>query len=258
MPDYQKIWIPTSQGKLEGKLHQSTKTNMGIVIAHSFRNDFNELVCREAFNHFANQGYSVLAFNFTGHGNSRGNLSDLSYKRARNDFEEATKYFMKEGICRIGTYAISLGTIAGAVSQFPADANVFLSPTPLLNPKAMLTRYQKQIDSQKKEIEKRGYAILNSKSGRGKFRMGEKWIQEMKHLPEDLFQTFCKNCSPTLVLQGTNDNLADLEKTKNLSKIKNVEVILISGADHNFTDPSHRTETIEQASKFFKRCLAPN
>lgn len=242
-----------SNTNLEAKLWIPENSQKAIVIAHSFRNSMDEPVCSEAAQEFSNKGYAVLSFNFLGHGNSGGSLRDVSYKTTSENLSCAIKYFRDRGFERVGVYAISLGTVATVLSKEHPDGQIFLSASPLYNPKGLLERYSKYIDREKLKIQ--GYCDVVSGSGRGSFQMGKEWIGEMDGAKGEVWKRHKKNKIKTLVIQGTKDELSRLKGVKSFVGFSDDEYLEIKGADHNFTNPSHRKKVIANSINWFNNNL---
>src|SRR3989344_4676219 len=204
--------ILKSNQDLEARLWLPQDFKRAIIIAHSFRNDMDEPACSEAERKFFDEGYGVLAFNFIGHGDSKGRLRDLSYRTLSENVSSAIKYMRNRGFQKIGVYAISLGSIATVLSDERPDSQVFLSPTPLYNPKGSLERYSKSLDMQ--QLERDGYSLAVSGSGRGGFEMGREWVHEMQGENGQTLRTHIESKIPTLIIQGKKDPSYDSNKVK--------------------------------------------
>lgn len=244
-----------SNKDLEGRIWTNPDSNKGIVVAHSFRNSFEEPVCLEASQGFHKQGYNVLTINLVGHGKSAGGLRDVSLRAVSENVSSAIKYLKEIGVDNIGAYAISLGTSATILSKERPMAQVFLSPSPLFNPRLLLDRYSNVINPQREGLEERGYAIVQSGSGRGNFEIGQEWINEMESGKMQTQETHMKNKTPTLIIQGTKDDLTDVAQVRKLINRFGDSSLIIYGADHNFSRQSHRDTVIKKASEWFGKYL---
>ncbi len=251
-----KVYLESNK-KLEARLWiPEQNSRNAIIIAHSFRNNMDELACSEAEKIFFEKGYGVLNFNFLGHGKSKGRLRDVSYKTLSENVSSAVKYMEERGFQKIGIYAISIGAIASVLSSKKPNFQVFLSPTPLYNPKGLLERYKSSINFQ--ELEKKGYSLAMSGSGRGGFEMGKEWINEMQNENGKILKNYIKNKIPTLIIQGTNDPSYNSDKIKKFLKASSYpdsqdEYYEIQNADHNFTNEAYRKIAIERALNWFEK-----
>lgn len=244
-----------SNKELEARLWISEQNSKNaIIIAHSFRNNMDESACSEAEEIFFEKGYGVLNFNFLGHGKSKGRLRNVSYRTLSENISSAVKYMKEQKFKKIGVYAISIGVVASVLSSEKPDCQVFLSPIPLYNPEGLLERYKSSINFQ--ELEKKGYSLVMSGSGRGSFEMGREWISEMQNENGKILKTYLKNKISTLIIQGTNDPFYNSDKIKKFLKDSSYpasydEYYEIQNADHNFTNKAYRKIVIEKALNWF-------
>jgi len=215
----QKVRFKKNGKNLSGDLILPHNPKGGIIITHSFRNDRTEPVCSQAAEHFATLGYAVLNFDLQGHGESEGRLRDLPYSGIAEDFRTAYN-FLKEVMSqnrKMGAYAISLGTMAVAISKTTLDAKVLISPSPIIDPQGLYKRYLPQIEKKSEELQKRGFTKVKSGSGRGYFEIGQKWIEEMRTFNGRRIRGYWHNGSPTCIIQGTEDELTDIEKVEKIA-----------------------------------------
>ncbi len=245
-----------SEGRLlAGELYLPPDAKRGIVIAHSFRNDRNEPVCSEAAKRFAEDNYAIISFDFVGHGKTGGGLENVCYRTLTEDMSAAIGFLKSEiGGNAIGVYAISLGAAAAVLSDNRAAAYVLLSPHN--NRMSLLKRYKGQLMEQNKDLTERGYAVLDSESGRGQFKMGKEWIDEMRYGDLDLKVRYCNTPERTLLIQGTIDPLVSVKEVRDLQyNNSNFGLFVVPGADHNFTESRDRELVISVALAWFNRAL---
>lgn len=238
---------------LEARILKPKNSDKAIVIAHQFRGSMNSLACFDAAQILSNNNYTTLSFDFLGHGKSGGPLRELSFETVSENVSDAIKYLRNQGYPKVGVYAISIGTIATALSKEKPDAQIFVNPAPLYSPKGLLERYSKDIENQKDLLEKEGYITATSGSGRGNFEMGKRWILEMQNDKGEIQDAYKKSRIPTLIIQGTEDPFGK----DGLNFVKNFggDYLEIEGADHDFTNSDLRKEAIEKAVTFFNKNL---
>jgi len=238
---------------LEVQLEVPAGATKAILLAHSFRNSFHEPALFQAVPPFSRAGYATLALNFLGHGDSGGELKEVSYRTVSENVSYALQYLRGNGFQRVGVYAISLGTVATVLSSERPNAQVFLSSTPLYDPQSLLKRYQQHIDSEK--LEKDGFAVLVSGSGRGSFKMGREWIEEMRREDGQILRAHLERRVPTLIIQGTNDELTDINTARAFIAKTGDDYLEIPEANHNFTMQKQRDEMIKAALNWFNSKL---
>lgn len=241
-----------SNSELEARLTIPSGAEKAIVIAHSFRNDFNTPICKDAETNFSNLGYATLAFSFLGHGASGGKMRDVGYTTVSENVSDSIRFLRNEGFEKVGVYAISLGTVASVLAEERPGAQILLSPSPLYDPRGLFDRYSAGVESQRDKLAKDGFAIIPSGSGRGNFEMGAQWIQEMEHNGSLVHARYKENNTPTLIIQGSCDDLSPVEKRDGFVSKFGGEYFLIEGADHNFSAAGHRNLAIKKASEWFE------
>ena len=245
--------IIKSQDKLEGRLWLPEKVQNGIVIAPPFRKNFEIPICLDAAEKFYKNGYSVLAFNFLGHGKSGGELRDVCYRSIAENMNSAIEYLKNYVTSKIGVFAVSIGSIATILSQNQPDASIFISPSPLYNPKGLLERYSEYINED--TLNSQGYCEVESKSGRGNFQIGKEWIDEMKNENGEIIKKYFKMADSTLIIQGTGDEperIGNFNKFIINPKVNYHEVLC---GNHEFTNPYHRSGVIKRALSWFNEKL---
>ena len=239
---------------LEGKLRTPYKTKAGIVITHSWRNDMYEFVCDEAAEIFLKNGYAVLSFDLTGHGESEGKLRDVSYEIVREDIDSAVNHLKKYScVEKIFGYGISLGSAGITFSNEDISGQVLLSPRVVISPDGLYKRYKSQIS--KTELQEKGYVVMNSFSGRGDFEMGENWINEMRNQNKFWKSKYFENSRPTLIIQGTADEFYDKKLFRDFLDKSGSDYLEINGADHNFSNKAHRDFLINSSLSWFNSHL---
>ncbi|PIN80469.1 hypothetical protein COV13_03530 [Candidatus Woesearchaeota archaeon CG10_big_fil_rev_8_21_14_0_10_32_9] len=241
---------------IEGKLWLPKNPVAGIIITHSWRNSMNEPMCSDAAQYFYDLGYSVLQINLPGHAKNDP-LRNLSFKSATLAIDNAVDYLKKKsGVKKIFGFGISLGNAAIGFNEhnlFTAEA--LLSYGLLINPKSLYERYKDQINSQLNEINTKGYAVMDSTSGRGIFEMGTEWINEMKNDSSKYSKIFANNNTPVLLIQGTKDERFNEARYRAFSEQTGKDYLYVEGADHNFKNIDHRKEVLIHVKDYFSRFL---
>ncbi len=244
-----------SNHDLKGKLWLPKNAKKGIVVVHQFKESSEHPTCFEATKSFYKKGYAVLTFDLLGHGKSKGSLRDVSYRTTSENVSDAIKYLKEQGVSKVGVYAVSLGTIATILSSERPDTQVFVSPAPIFNLEGLLERDGASIKESPEKIEEQGYAIATSSSGRGNFKIGKEWLDEMKKERREIHQKHMENKTPTLIIQGTHDELTNINEARNLTAYFGDSSLFLDGADHNLTNPLDNEFAISKAGEWFERYL---
>jgi len=238
--------------KLESEIWMPSRAKAGVIIAHSYRNDYNEPVCSDAAQKFLKEEYAVLRFNFTGHGNSDGLLEDICYRTVAEDMSMAIDFMRSKINTKIGVYAISLGTSAVLLSSSKPDAQVLLSPP--TDHQFLYIRYEEQI--RKAMSQEQDYIELISASGRGRFRIGKEWLNEMIDSDLSFPEKYNEIAIPTLLIHSAGDTLLNYKDTLGLCEQNSrFDLMLVHHSDHNFSDPKEREIIINLAVEWMNQQL---
>lgn len=105
----------------------------GLILLHMFRNN------RHSYDEFANEavsvGFTVMAIDFRGHGDSQGDMakfSDSDFRSMQSDAEAAKEYLKSNNISRIYVIGASIGANTAlnlAASDRSISGAVALSPS---------------------------------------------------------------------------------------------------------------------------------
>lgn len=184
-------------------------------------------------------------------------MRNLSYDSATAAVTNAVKYLQNEvNVNKIFGFGISMSSAAIGLNEKQLfSATALLSYSPLVNTRSLYDRYENNINSQLDDIKDRGYAIMNSASGRGSFEMGGEWIEQMKEHSAEYSKRFENNPTPAILIQGTNGDYYDEDRYGAFVEKNNKKSVLIKGADHNFNSKNHRDEVLKHVDDFFSSYL---
>jgi|FLOH01.1.fsa_nt_gi esterase/lipase len=247
--------VSIEKERLKGRLWIPKKYNKGIIITHSWRNDYDEPMCKDAAEFFYKNNYAVLQFLLPGHGENQP-PEELCFRTSIQQAILATEFLkQKTGIKKIGGFGISLGAAAiGFLPEKIVNAQVLISYDVLKNPGKGFDRYKKEFETRKKELETKGYVTLTSSTGRGKFRMGKEFIEEKTLHGKEFTKKFVESKTPTLLVQGTGDNRFN-ETFYDFIEESNSESLIVKEMDHNILNPKHRKLILENSKAFFEKYL---
>ncbi len=213
----------------------------------------SEVACLDAFDRFVKEGYSVMAIDFLGHGKSEGKLRDMSLRTLAENVSDAINFLKENGFDKIGVYAISIGTVSAVVSDIKGDCQIFLSPTPLYDLSGPFRIYGEQIENQKDFLQKNGYAIATSSTGRGSFEISLEWIKELENDNGNIKKRHKGSNIKTLIVQGTEDNGGT--NGEMFANDFGDNYFSVDGGNHNFTNLEHRKMVLDEAAEFFNNNL---
>jgi len=196
-----------------------------VVMCHGFHSSKdNPITSRALAQKLVESGLSVLRFDFTGHGESQGNIDEITPLYALNDLKSAIKTLGKK---KIAIYGSSFG---GYIALLYATDHPILALA-LKSPVSDWSQVQ----------------ISNDR--------GKRFRQETENI--NIYQKAKNIKAPTLIIHGDQDDVVPLAQSQRLYKylgsaIKKLEII--KGANHDI-----RGEDLEKANTqitdFFQETL---
>jgi alpha-beta hydrolase superfamily lysophospholipase len=255
-----KIFFETKDKlKLCGILEEpKTKTDKCVILAHGITVDKDEDgVFILLSNQLCKLGFAVFRFDFSAHGESKGQPIDMTITREVNDLEAAVKEIEKQ-YSKIALLGASFG---GSISTFyvannQEKINCLCLWNPVLNyDHTFINPTLPWIKERKahmfKEIQEKGWTTLGSK----KFIYGKALFDEMIKLKP--FESLEKINIPTEIIHGDKDTKVPYEDSLKYSqKLTNGKLITIKNAEHGFHESWESKiaieETINFLSNYFK------
>lgn len=230
---------------LAGRLHLAAREAPLVVFVHGFAGskDENGLFVAGA-EYLAKRGFSTLRFDFTGCGESAGDLRDARMETLQRDLANVLRFAEREDICRggVGLVGFSLGATIVARSNPPQDcALVYWSG--VIHPRADIW-WRYQTDRVLEQISARGYFAKADREVGGR-------------LLRDLLNSDKSDHRKTwdrwiLMLHGQDDEKVPIDHIVKWSKeFYHAEVVPIANADHSFKgSPAARIALFELTAKW--------
>lgn len=255
-----KISYRVNEGKIVAILHTpKERNNAGIILAHGITVDKDEDgLFVDLAKELENSGYTVLRFDFRGHGQSDLKSKDFTITTELEDLSASVNFMKNSGINKIGLLGASFG--GGTSSIFagknPNVVNCLVLWYPVvdydefLNPK--LPWATKMFNQENfRLLETQGYFEIGSRG----FKIGINLFEEMKRIKP--WKYFEKISCPTLFVHGNKDTYVSYQNVlkyssfiKGLSKFETIE-----NAEHGFGKLSEKKRAIEVTIKWFDRWL---
>ena len=222
--------------KLAGSLHQPKQhAGCGVVFGHCFTCTRHTRIIREACDALATEKFLALRFDFSGNGQSEGEFSKSTYSKQIAEMMDAAGVIFGKGARRLGLAGHSMGAViavltAARMERIQAVCTLAGRLTGL-NASNFFNR--RQI----KELEDTGKVAFTKQY--------------------DLARTVKSLKTPVMVVHGDADEIIPV-KDAYLAKTLNPEhmdLTVISGADHMFSNAVHRSQTVKLVVKWFKEHL---
>ena len=245
----EKIFFKNNNGNnLCGILSNPTlkEENPIIILCHGFatsKDSSSNLMMEKILNE---KGFSTFRFDFFGHGESEGDLADITLSQAVDDIISAIEFLKSSDYKKIGLVGSSFGGMAGilAVSE-SKDIYILALKSPVSDLYELLIQNGENFIKDWKE---KGF--INYQSGDSEnFKLKYSFFEDVKKF--NAYKVAQKIKIPTLIVHGDNDESVPIQQSKKLvSLIKNCELRIIEGADHRYSRPEDFIKMLFFISKF--------
>lgn len=227
--------IQGSKGKLACRVqlpkHKADKKLPIAILCHGLHGCQNDTLIAEIAKNILKEGIGVVRLDLNGHGNSDGEFVDMDAINIQQDMRCLINWTLKQPYTKnISLTGHSLGGIV--VGMVAHEYNKHIKSLVLIAsggvaPDLMLMGNFFGIKFDPWNVPE--YIKLNN----GK-HLGRNYIVTMRDLP--IYQTAKKYTGPTLILNGTHDNVVPYTYALHYADVmKNAELRLIEGDNHMFT-----------------------
>lgn len=246
------VEFENSSGKrLVGDFYPASSEE-AIIMCHGFTGDrhewgrFDKLA--EEFNE---TGFNVLAFDFSGSGESEDDL--LTIEKEIEDLKSAINFIRKKGFFKIGLFGLSLGGLICLRNSENVSAIALAAPVT-----------NKEENYEDGRLIPKGFIRLEDGNFLFKFKretevfrrkivVDKKIIEERENINQEGLLKDVK--CPVLIVHGTEDESVPLEDSEKAIKTLNEDsrLYIIKGADHGLNN--QLDEIAELSMDFFKKHL---
>jgi esterase/lipase len=238
--------------KLAGTLHQPKQHDgCGVVFGHCFTCTRHTRIIREMCDALAAENFMALRFDFSGNGQSEGEFAKSTYSKQIAEMKEATGFILGKGVRRLGLAGHSMGAVIAVLTA--ARIETVKAVCTLAGRLTGLNASNFFSRRQIKELEDTGKVAFTSR-GRS-LQLSTDFFADAKQY--DLAGTMKSLKMPLMVVHGDADEIIPV-KDAYLAKTLNpehMELAVISGADHMFSNEVHRSQTVKLVVKWFKENL---
>lgn len=234
--------------KIEGTLQvPDDSTDCGVVLGHCFTCSRHISILREISNLLVKKGMAALRFDFSGNGQSEGDFSNTSYSKHIGEMERAVEFFAGQGFIRFGLAGHSMGA---AVALLTGERLTDVSGVCALGGRVAGKESAPFFGKEKMEELRRTGRLHFESRGRD-LELKESFFADIRKY--DLRETVRSFKPPLLVVHGDQDEIIPVENAHEAREINpNVEVEILSGANHMFSDPKHRAHIAETVAEWFR------
>lgn len=243
------VQIRTKRGIIRGMLHESHgRKNPLVLIVHGYFSSDKIGPARlyvQIARAIAQLGLRVFRFDFTGFGESDGEMRSVTLETELEDGERVIKEMKSMGSSQVILLGHSFG---GNLSILLAERSPSVVKIIAISPvyeKDSQDRYlhKDQVD----ELKRRGIAARKG------FIVNSEFIDALNMAPG--FDRYTLQV-PVTVIRGTSDEFYSSEAISMVvSKFPNMHLIEIQGADHNFMEPQPRVKLMRAIASELKDYL---
>ena len=250
-----KVYFKDSQGielcgVLSGKKEDFSAPIM--ILCHGFTTSKDNSTNNKLEGILNKDNIATFRFDFFGHGESRGDFSEITISKAVDAILQAIKYIKTLGYYNIGLFGSSFGGMSSIITASKTeDLSLLVLKSPVSDYFEVETmrRNKKNIN----EWQNKGYVIHKNSKGEER-KLKYSFFEDIKN---NNGYEVAKNINiRTLIIHGNLDNVVPIEQSKKISKIINdCELKVISGAGHKYSNPGEFNEMINIASNFISNNL---
>ena len=227
----QKVYFENSNEiKLCGILSDDNKDNPIIILVHGFHSNKDRKTAVTLQNLLNKHNFSTFRIDLFGHGESEGNIEDITISEAVDDIKNAISYLKDQGFTKIGLLGSSFGGIASImVASQSNDIYVLALKCPVSNYEE---KERARIgDEGIKEWKEKGYIIRETK---------RKWKFYEDFKNNNGYEAAKNIKIPTIIVHGDKDDVVSVEQSKKTASIiENCRLEIIEGTDHDFSGPGN-------------------
>ncbi len=236
--------------KLRGTLHlPDAPTQKGAVLGHCFTCSRHTRILIRISKALAGAGFMALRFDFSGNGQSEGDFDQGSYSKHIREMETAVEFLQEKGAEWIGLAGHSMGAaIAVLTARRLTQVKAVCALAGRLSGIDSTTLFSK---AQLEELEQTGKMTFTSR-GR-QLELTDRFFQDARR--HDLPETIKALEKPLLIIHGDRDEIVSVENARIAHGFKNdgIELYILPGADHMFSDDAHQDDIARRVTEWFKK-----
>ena len=236
--------------RLFGTHHRpDAPSGYGIVLGHCFTCTRHTGILREAGARLTAAGFHVLRFDFSGNGQSEGVFIETSYTKYITEMETAANFLKAYGVKWLGFAGHSMGA---AVSV--------LAGAGLSGVQAVCAIAGRLTGMDSSRIFSPDRRLQFEKTGRLEFvsrgrhlELDSRFLNDM--LSHDMQAAVASLSIPLLIVHGSRDEIVPADQAWRAQSINpdHSELVIISGADHFFSQVEHRDSAARKIAEWFVR-----
>jgi len=219
----------------------------GVVLGHCFTCSRHTRILRAAGASLAKHGIMALRFDFSGNGQSQGIFAESTFSKQVREMQAATAILKDRGAVRIGLAGHSMGAsvavLTGADTENVKAVCAVAGRLTGSEPERFLSAEQ-QI-----RFNRDGEAAFTSR-GR-ELRLTRSFVDDVKSY--DLPTILHRYALPLLIIHGDQDEIIAVDVAHDARQFNphQIQLDIIAGADHMFSQENHKTLAVEKMTQWF-------
>lgn len=187
----------------------------------------------------ARRGEAFASLDFTGHGDSEGDLLDLSVTRNLADLERGLSFVESRNgpFAAVHLIGSSMGGITALwyAAQKPGivTRNIVIAPAFEMAGRMLLSLGPEKAKKWRRE------GVLHLDTGFAEFDLGYRFVEDETRYPTESLRRRLK--TPSLILHGSDDDVVPCQLSRRFAeRVEQVELVEIAGGDHRLTANKER------------------
>jgi putative redox protein len=244
------IHFKNKQGeKITGTLHlPDAATDRGVVLSHCFTCSRHTSILRQLGHDLAEAGLMALRFDFSGNGQSEGDFSHSTYTKQISETKIACDVISSHGASLIGLAGHSMGAVIALLTAVKMKTTkavcTIAGRLSGMNAMRFLNRDQRH------ELDHTGQVAFTSR-GRP-LTLTQDFFSDADRF--DLLEMLPSLKIPLLIVHGDRDEIIPVNEAHTAHGFNpdKSELAIVAGADHMFSNKSHREEVSRQIVTWFE------
>ena len=238
--------------RLVGKLHtiKTASKDKIVILVHGFTSAKGDPLIKRIAEEVEQANLNCFCFDFSGHGNSEGSFSDITYTKEAGDLKSAMDHLGKAGYSEFGVIAHSMGA---TVTFIAASVDKRIKVIVDLSGKVLTHNPSKILFTEKNlgEMRAQGWTMLQTRLGPK--RLNRSFLDDSERI--NVLEIAKHLTLPVAIIHGDADVLIPIEESQQLYPILagKKQFTTIEGADHHFT--KHRDQAARAAVEWIKRFM---
>jgi len=218
-----------------------------VVLCHGFTTSKDGRTYVRLEERLNQKAFSTFRFDFFGHGESAGELANITISEAKDDVLNAIRFVKDSGYERIGLMGSSFGGFASILAAGQSDDLFVLAlKSPVSDYLGLLITRDHDIDI--KTWRQKGFIFVEASDGQN-VRLNYSFFADAEIIQGYALAGNIK--APTLIVHGDQDETVPLVQSQKAADfIPDCRLEIIEGADHTYSDPPHFEKMLDLISDF--------